>query len=177
MKNSILYIIVSIVIFVSCNEDKKHYLTNEEIQKQTEQAIQINKALVKAKSDSIKAYIKDNDLSMLSTGTGMYYKIFPSGNTDTIKTGDMIKYSYSVGLLNEPVCYSSEKSGLKTAKVGQAGVESGLEEAFLLLHKGDSARFILPPHLAWGLQGDLKKIPPFAILDYRITIIDHKKVH
>ena len=58
--------------------------------------------------------------------------------------------------------------------VGRGGVESGLEEAVLKLRKNSSAILILPPHLAHGLIGDGNKIPPKAILVYKIKVIDIK---
>jgi len=58
--------------------------------------------------------------------------------------------------------------------VGHGGVESGLEEAVLLLHAGDKARIIIPSHLAYGLVGDDDKIPARATLIYEIELIELK---
>jgi FKBP-type peptidyl-prolyl cis-trans isomerase len=35
---------------------------------------------------------------------------------------------------------------------------------------GDSAFFVLPPHLAHGLIGDQKKIPRMAIISYNVIL-------
>ena len=51
------------------------------------------------------------------------------------------------------------------------GVESGLEEGILLMKTGGKAKFILPPHLAYGLPGDGKKIPARAILVYDVELL------
>ena len=56
-------------------------------------------------------------------------------------------------------------------KIGQGGVESGLEEAVLLMSVGDKGRFIMPPHLAHGLLGDNNKIPPRSIIVYQAELI------
>ena len=49
-----------------------------------------------------------------------------------------------------------------------------LEEGILLLKEGDRAKFIIPSHLAFGLLGDMKKIPAKAVLVYDIELIKIK---
>ena len=70
--------------------------------------------------------------------------------------------------------YSSDKDGLKVFLVGRGGVESGLEEAVLHLHKNDKAIVIIPSHLAHGLAGDGKRIPARSTLVYTLKIIDNQ---
>jgi len=50
-------------------------------------------------------------------------------------------------------------------------VESGLEEGILLLRVGDKATFIMPPHLAHGLQGDGDRIPARSIIMYDVLLL------
>jgi FKBP-type peptidyl-prolyl cis-trans isomerase len=73
------------------------------------------------------------------------------------------------------LCYTSGNLGEKKFSVSQGGVESGLEEGILMLRVGDKARFIMPPHLAHGLLGDQKKIPPRAIIVYEVEITNISK--
>ena len=70
--------------------------------------------------------------------------------------------------------YSSENDGLKTFKVGDGSVETGLDEAMTHLHYGDVAKVIIPFHLAYGFHGDDRGIPGYATLVYTIKIIDNQ---
>ena len=79
--------------------------------------------------------------------------------------------NYSISLLDGTECYNSDDSGPRQFKIGQGGVESGLEEGILFMHEGDKARFIMPPHLAHGLLGDNHKIPARAIIIYEVELI------
>ncbi|MFO7867789.1 MAG: FKBP-type peptidyl-prolyl cis-trans isomerase [Bacteroidales bacterium] len=175
----ILYFVLFFVstLFISCSQNgHKNQLTQKNIQKRIkEQSIEVNKHMTRKIQDSIETYVAKNNIEMQRTPTGMWYNIKRSGNTDSIVPGDIIQYEYTVSLLNGNVCYSSDSTGLKNVKVGQAGVESGLEEAFLRMHKGDTAHLIIPPHLAHGFSGDGNNIPRMAILDYTLTILRHKK--
>ena len=112
---------------------------------------------------------------MQKTGTGLWYNITRKGTSDTIMSGDIVQIAYTVSLLNGKMCYTSDSLGLKTFKVGQGGVESGLEEAILKMCLGDSARLLIPPHLAHGLIGDQNKIPKLAVLNYTVVIKNHQQ--
>jgi FKBP-type peptidyl-prolyl cis-trans isomerase len=76
--------------------------------------------------------------------------------------------------LNGAKCYSSDSLGIKSFRIGSGHVESGLEEAALLLHEGDQARIILPPHLAYGMLGDNNKIPGQASILYDLMVLQIK---
>ncbi|MCQ2958789.1 MAG: FKBP-type peptidyl-prolyl cis-trans isomerase [Bacteroidales bacterium] len=172
MRRLIPYISLLLCIFLSgCHQEKKKIITAEDIRKYEERNIEINKEIVKLKQDTIKQYISDNNLEMDRTGSGLWYHIYHNcSDTMSIQKGDIVRIAYSVRLLNNKLCYSSDSTGFKEFKVGQGGVESGLEEAILLMHQGDSADLIIPPHLAHGLIGDQNKIPTLAILHYSVEI-------
>jgi len=70
------------------------------------------------------------------------------------------------------VRFDSISTGLKKFIIGKGQAENGLEEALLMMKYGDKARLILPPHLAFGLLGDDKKIPRRAIIVYEIEVVD-----
>ena len=165
-------ILVSICGLICCNSKPKRVVTADDIRRFEERNIEVNKEIVKLKQDTIKQFIEDHQLTMTKTGSGLWYNLKPSGDTTSIHSGDMVQIAYNVRLLNGKLCYSSDSSGLKKFKVGQGGVESGLEEMLLLMHKGDTAEMLIPPHLAHGLMGDQKKIPTLAILHYFVIVKD-----
>jgi len=51
-------------------------------------------------------------------------------------------------------------------------VESGLHEVMKYLREGDRAVVIIPSHLAFGLLGDLDKVPPFSTVVYDIYLAE-----
>ncbi len=169
--NILIFIILALCS--SCNlfdKKEKKVVTAEDIRKYEERNIEINREIVKLKQDTIKQYIENHNLTMENTGSGLWYNIKRSNDTTAICKNDIVEIEYSISLLNGKQCYSSDSLGRKTFKVGQGGVESGLEEAILLLHKGDTAELLIPPHLAHGLMGDQNKIPVLAILHYNFVI-------
>ena len=134
--------------------------------------IEVNKILVDKDNELILKYIERHNWKMEQTRTGLWYMIYKKGTGEKAVTGKNATIDYRIELLDGTLCYESDNSDPKTFRVGQGGVESGLEQGILLLREGDEAKFIMPPHLAHGLLGDENKIPPRAIIVYDVKLID-----
>ncbi len=148
---------------------KKEVPSSNEVQQSLEKA---NRYLVRTENEQIDAYVKRHNLDVTKTGTGLRYVIRKEGDGTPVKRGERVSFKYKVKFLTGDVVYSSDDKGVKTFTVGRGGVETGLEEAVLLLRRGDLATIILPSHLAFGLLGDEDKIPPRTSLVYEIEILD-----
>lgn len=168
MKRILALFIIFIPLLVGCQEKKKQStLTLDDL-------IEVNRQLVNDDAVRIKAYIKEQKLQMKESKTGMWYNIISKTQTPLAIKGQVISMKYKVSLLDGTICYTSDKKSPRTFLIGQGGVESGLEEAALMLRKGDKAKLIFPPHLAYGLVGDNDRIPPRATIIYDIEVIDIK---
>lgn len=187
LKNNVMrycHLISIIVLFslllYSCENDnvqnkQNHNLNkspdNKELNSSLEKA---NRYMINQERELIEDYIERHDLYMNMTGTGLCYQILKEGDGQPIKRGDFVTLEYEVRFLTGDIVYSSKESGNKSFVVGKGGVEAGLEEAILKLHKNDVAILILPAHLAHGLLGDGNRIPPRTALVYRIKVVDNQ---
>lgn len=163
------------LLFFSCDnvKNKKENLHIDD--KQLELSLEeMNRKMLQYESELIDNYIEKNNLKVIKTGTGLRYQIFNEGDGDLIKKGDVVTLEYELRLLSGELLYSSENDGNKVFLVSRGGVETGLEEAVLKLKNNSEAILILPSHLAHGLVGDGNKIPPKAIIVYKIKVIDIK---
>lgn len=147
---------------------------HEKISKQ-EQLYKVNQYLVRQDATIIRSEAEKKGWNLRETGTGLFYEIIPGTQAKSekypdITSGDEVTLDYTLSLLDGTPCYSSVISGPKVFVVEKSEAESGLHEAVQLLHQGDSARLILPPHLGFGIIGDGDRIPPRAILLYLIKI-------
>ena len=140
-----------------------------------EPLIEANKELVKSEEEQINDYIARYKWKMATTESGLRYLIYKKSKGEKAKTGHIATINYTVELLNGELCYSSEINGPKKFVIGSGEVESGLNEAILLLKVGDRAKFIIPSHLAFGLAGDNDKIPFRATLIYDIELLELKQ--
>lgn len=173
-----LIILVGInMVFISCQND-----TNEQQAKSfdktkiKEQFIKANKQVVVKENDEMDYYQKSHQMTFVKTSSGIRYYVYnTSSKGDSIDNGDIIKMNYTVSLLDGTECYSSKKDGAKEFKVGMENIEDGLHKAVLYLKNGDKALIMIPSHLAHGLLGDYKKIPPQSPILYDIEILSVKK--
>ncbi len=132
----------------------------------------MNRYLVKTEKENIANYIRRHGWEMQETGSGLSYMIYEDGTGHMAEKGKVAVLKYKLWLITGDLVYSSDDRGLKTFLVGKGGVESGLEEAILLMKKGDKARLVLPSHLAYGLLGDDDKIPPRTAIIYDIELVE-----
>ena len=168
----VLFFLGSILITACKNLDKDKKKKNVPLSEYKEPLQRVNRYLVREDNDRIKSFIRRKHWKMKQTETGLWYEIYQRSN-DTLKPklNDLVELKYKVYLLDGTLCYSSDSLGTKKFVSGHGGVESGLEEAVLMLHRGDKARFIMPPYMAYGLLGDQKKIPARSIIVYDVQLL------
>jgi len=160
-------------LFNSCNRNEQQ--ENEQKLPSTKKSLlKANRYMVKAENEEIENYIARHHWKMKETGSGLRYMIYEKGNGEKAKKGQIVELDYELSLITGDVIYSSKENGPMVFKIGHGGVETGLEEALLLMKKGDKAKLVIPSHLAHGFMGDDNKIPPRATVIYDIKVINLK---
>ena len=140
--------------------------------------VDANKMYVKRESDEIDQYVAHKGWGMITTGTGLRYMIIKKGTGPSAKPDSnqtiTVKVKFKTSLLDGTLCYSSDSTGAEEFVVGQDNIETGLHEGIQYMHVGDKAIIILPSHLAYGLVGDGRKIPPRASVLYELELVSLK---
>ncbi len=164
-----------VLLFVIINgctpepEPKKNIQVNEDALKK--QFIKANQQLVQKENDEMDQYARSHQMPFVSTKSGIRYYVYKaSAKGDSIRDGMEITMDYKVSLMNGTEVYSSAELGKKTFIVGQENIESGIHKAVQFLKKGDKALILIPSHLAHGLLGDSKKLPPQMPIVYDVQI-------
>ncbi|MDX2173039.1 MAG: FKBP-type peptidyl-prolyl cis-trans isomerase [Bacteroidota bacterium] len=168
-------ILFFILVFYSCNDpkEKKQTNSNNEIseKKVKDLFVKANQQVVQKENDEMDYYVKSHKLPFIKTNSGIRYFVYkPSAKGDSIKEGEEIKMNFTLSLLSGTECYSSKQEGPKTFIVGHEDIESGIHKGVQFLKHGDKALFLIPSHLAHGLLGDFKKIPPQTPIIYDVEI-------
>ncbi|MEG2337410.1 MAG: FKBP-type peptidyl-prolyl cis-trans isomerase [Bacteroidales bacterium] len=173
----IIYIgvcLVGIYIFIACNRTEENciYVRGEEPENTDKERMEkANQALLKNEIERMEQLIVRSGWKMEKTNTGLYYDIYaPSKVGAAVEYGNAVVISGNLKLLNGQEIYNSQTDGNKKFVIGKGQVEIGLEQAVMLMKKGDKAHLIIPSHLGYGLVGDGNRIPPKASLIYDITI-------
>lgn len=138
------------------------------------QFIKANQQVVAKENDDMDYYQKSHKMPFIKTREGIRYYIYKPAppKCDSVRDGAIVTINYTVSLLDGTECYSSKTEGPKEFKVGMDNLEDGLHKAMLYLKEHDKALIMIPSHLAHGLLGDSKKIPPQVPIVYDIEILN-----
>jgi FKBP-type peptidyl-prolyl cis-trans isomerase len=139
-----------------------------------EQMMEANKNLMRTESRMIDSIIDLHELRMNVSGTGLRYRQEQSGAPQNILEGDTVLIAYKIWLSDSTLV--SEVSGENPLPViaGKGYEIKGIDEAILMMHRGERTTLIIPSHLAWGMRGDGKLIPPAATLFAELTVTEIK---
>lgn len=122
----------------------------------------------------------EKELDEIATGfdkteSGLRYKIIQEGNGTKAETGKTVFVHYKGMFPDGGVFDSSYKTNTPIDfPLGEGRVIPGWDEGIALLKVGDKARFVVPPHLAYGARGAGGVIPPNATLMFDVELMDVK---
>jgi len=174
LKAHILIIsVISILLFTTCKQAVNNN-SNEKQPSSKESLVKVNRYMVKSENEDIENYIRRHQWKMEETGSGLRIMIYEEGSGEPAEKGQIIELDYELTLITGDVVYSSKENGPMIFKIGYGGVETGLEEAILLMKMGDKAKLMIPSHLAHGFLGDDNLIPPRSTVIYDIEIVNLK---
>jgi len=108
---------------------------------------------------------------IITTPSGLQYKILKEGNGKKPSAKDKVKCHYEGFLIDGTVFDSSVQRG-EPAVFGLQQVIAGWTEGLQLMQEGAKYRFFIPYRLAYGEGGAGQLIPPFATLIFDVELIE-----
>lgn len=132
----------------------------------------------KDENTMIEEYITDNNLTVISTGTGLRYTEDTSTLGDPADDADVVTLKYTGKFLDGFIFDSSNEFTYTVSS--QSSFVEGWKEALTLLPIGYQGEIIFPSSLGYGGNGQLGSggrfdIPPYAPLIFEIEILDIEK--
>lgn len=111
---------------------------------------------------------------VITTASGLQYKILKSGTGESPKPADKVKVHYHGTLIDGTVFDSSVQRGEPiTFPVG--AVIPGWVEALQLMKVGDKWKLFIPARLAYGEQSPSPVIPPNSVLIFEVELLGVEK--
>ncbi len=172
----LLYVLrIGILLFFvfSCKEGRQAVVVDES--KMNELLLQANKNLIHFETNAIDSFVLSHSFNMEVTGSGLRYEIIKKENGRKPKVGDELMIRYKSWLLDGTLCEETQENIPQILILGKGVQIKGVEEMLLLMSAGETARMIVPAHLAYGMRGDGKIIPPQSSLYYEINLIAIKE--
>lgn len=171
----LVFLFLIILSTTSCKERIVNSHTLSETGQEKESLINAQRISVRQEMESIESFVQRSGWNMQESPTGIWYEIYhPTQGTSPIASGDAVIFSYTLYLLNGNLVEEANPDNPKTVILGKSEIPEGLRQALLQMKKGESARFIIPSHLAYGFSGNGKNIPAQASLLYDIHVLEVK---
>lgn len=130
--------------------------------------------LIKADGEEIDKYLIENNITAITTESGLRYVITQEGTGDNATPGSNVTVHYHGTLMDGTKFDSSYDRGQPFSFVlGQGRVIAGWDEGIALLNKGAKATLYIPSSLAYGERatGSIKEN---SILKFDVELIDFK---
>tara|TARA_Y100000994_G_scaffold247783_1_gene253880 strand:+ start:943 stop:2016 length:1074 start_codon:yes stop_codon:yes gene_type:complete len=133
----------------------------------------LEKQKAKEKAAELEKQLATHTKNAIKTSSGLQYVILTSSEGEKPQNGQKVSVNYSGFLLDGTMFDSSYKRNKPFEFVlGQGRVIKGWDEGVALLNKGSKAKFIIPPHLAYGSRGAGGLIPPNSTLIFEVELIE-----
>jgi len=130
-------------------------------------------SLMKKEQDDLAKYLKDKNITVQPTASGLYYIETVAGKGTKIDTASWVSVHFKVSLLDGKQLFSSYDRGEPVAfEYGKHFDTKGVEEAIGMMKKGGKATVIVPSKLAFGESGRGGVVPPFASIVYEVEIVN-----
>ena len=111
---------------------------------------------------------------VLTTASGLQYKIISDGTGESPKPGDEVQVKYTGRLIDGTVFDSTDKRGGEPARFKVGQVIPGWTEALQLMKKGSKWELYIPSNLAYGERAT-GAIPQNSALIFEVELVDFSK--
>jgi len=119
---------------------------------------QANEKLIIAEDSLVKEYVIKTDSGFRHHKSGFWYKINYPTNLQPLRANGRYRIQYSVYTFDNKFLLNETR----WIETGKRQIIRGLDEALMLMRRGEKATLIIPWYLAYGLKGDLKTVTPYT---------------
>lgn len=146
------------------NRSNKKTYTKKELQ-------DYNRLMAKKEAERIDQFVEAKNWPCTETGTGLNYWIYEKGEGALALPGQRVSVNLVIMFLNGDTAYSYTRYGSEEFLIDRTNLESGLNEGVQYMNLGSKAKLVVPSHLAHGLVGDAKRIPPRTPLVFDVELL------
>lgn len=152
-------------------------MTSDEYEKEQkmiqEKEEEENAQRLKDEPERIAKYLKDNNINVNPTASGLYYIEKETGNGQSPQVGNMVEVHYSIYDINNNLIESSLDYGQPIPFVyGENQMIQGIEEAVGYMKVGGKSRIIVPSQLGFGDIKIDENLPANSTLVIDLEFVD-----
>jgi FKBP-type peptidyl-prolyl cis-trans isomerase len=167
----LFFLIFTLFYLIACQSgtDKRAQKNPQTIS--PDSVLQLNRKALSEEDIRIEDFCRRYGWKMEITKTGLRYKPIRNGQGKQAVIDSRAQIRLQIKLLTGETIYETPANEIQEVRIGRRDVVSGLEEALLMMREGDQFQLIVPSHLAYGLMGDMDRIPERATLVCKLDLI------
>jgi FKBP-type peptidyl-prolyl cis-trans isomerase len=169
--NHFLCLLLLCALAISCRHQAPQLPSNKggnEANEKVKILLKMNTKLAQKEDSALNVYVQNHDKELQRNDLGFWYKIESNTDGAVLKEKDSCRFFLKITLLDGTVVSEETKS----AVMGHKEMIVGLEEGLKLLHKGETARFLIPWYLAFGRKGNDSNLPPYTSICCKVKLFN-----
>lgn len=121
--------------------------------------------------EKIKKFIKEYDINVEPSETGVYYLEIAEGTGDFVEKGDLVSMQYRLYNLENKLIESSYGGEPMSFVFGNDEMVPGIEEALEKMRVGGKATIIVPSVMAFGNVAIDKELPAYSTVIFDLELV------
>ena len=160
MKINILFLFISILLLVGCEETVSRRAINAQEVSELDKTIAINKRLFSDEKRLMKKYMElDSMLVYINSGKGFWYANLTKVDDSAFpEKGDMVVFEQEILGLDGTILYAKKDLGLRKYVVDKEHIIKGLKEGIKLMKEGEEVKFLFSSFVAYRMNGDTSQV-------------------
>lgn len=145
----------------------------ETLREQAEEAE--NQARLAAEPERIAKFVKDFNITVQPSETGVYYLEIKTGTGDVVEEGDLVSIHYNLYNLDNKLIESSYNDEPLQFVYGSGDMVPGIEEGVSNMRVGGKSTIIVPSQMGFGGVAIDKDLPAYSTVIFDLELIDVQK--
>lgn len=170
MQRIFAFILIITAIMVGCKKQAPQLPSNKgnvpDVEYET--LLKANSALTEKEDSILKAFCEQSDIKYSKNELGFWYHKNQITDGKQIKEKDICEFELIIMTLDKKIRIKE----IKKIVIGKKNTFIGLEEGLKIMRKGESATFVFPWYLAYGLKGYNDQIKPYTSIICEVKIVE-----
>ena len=134
-----------------------------------------NKKRLEEEPARIEKFIKEHNVNVAPSASGVYYLEIETGDGSVVDNGDIVTIHYNLYNIEDKLIESSFGSDPLQFVYGNNEMVPGIEEALVNMRVGGKATLIIPSTMGFGDVAIDKELPANSTVIFDIELIDVQK--
>ena len=161
------------------NVKNSDILTQEEYDKEQQRLRELeeaeNQKRLEEEPERIAKFVKDHNVNVAPSPTGVYYLEIKAGDGESVEKGDLVYLHYNLYNIEDKLIETSYEGDPLVFYYGSDQMVPGIEEALKNMRVGGKATIIVPSTMGFGDVAIDKELPANSTVIFDLDLVEVQK--